>query len=60
MGSPGTAKRRSKVFRVAYEDAGTASDILETIVKEKKIFITDTYESYVGKEFPDGGKAGGA
>lgn len=29
----------------------TASDIRRPLLKKKKVFITDTYESYVGKEF---------
>ena len=35
----------------ALQEAEDRLHYTETIVKEKKIFITDTYESYLGKEF---------
>ena len=47
----GNSKAKSESLQAAYEDAGSRLRYTETIVKEKKIFITDTYESYVGKEF---------
>ena len=47
----GNSKAKIESLQAAYEDAGSRLRYTETIVKEKKIFITDTYESYVGKEF---------
>lgn len=47
----GNSKAKIDELKSAYEEAGSRLRYTETIVKEKKIFITDTYESYVGKEF---------
>ena len=47
----GNSKAKIESLQAAYEDAGSRLRYTETIVKEKKIFITDTYEIYVGKEF---------
>lgn len=45
--------RREKIDGLveSYDEASGRLRYTETIVKQKKIFITDTYESYVGKEF---------
>lgn len=47
----GNSKAKIEDLKLSYEDAVSRLRYTETIVKEKKIFITDTYESYVGKEF---------
>lgn len=47
----GNSKAKIDSLQAAYEEAGSRLGYTEAIVKEKKIFITDTYESYVGKEF---------
>lgn len=47
----GNSKAKIDDLKAAYEAAGSQLRYTETIVKEKKIFITDTYESYVGKDF---------
>lgn len=47
----GNSKVKIEELKLSYEDAVSRLRYTETMVKEKKIFITDTYESYVGKEF---------
>lgn len=48
-----TGNSKAKLDRLTadYEEAADRLRYTETMVKEKKIYITDTYESYVGKEF---------
>lgn len=47
----GNSKEKIDRLKADYEAASNRLNYTETIVKEKKIYITDTYESYVGKEF---------
>lgn len=47
----GNSKEKIENLRADYEEASDRLRYTETIVKEKKIYITDTYESYLGKEF---------
>lgn len=44
-------KARLHSLQADYEAAAGRLRYTETMVKEKKIYITDTYESYLGKEF---------
>lgn len=45
------AKAKIDAIQADYEAAAGRLRYTETMVKEKKIYITDTYESYLGKEF---------
>lgn len=47
----GNSRQRLEELTEAHHEAESRLRYTETIVKEKKIFITDTYESYLGKEF---------
>lgn len=48
-----TENNREKLegLKKDYEDAAVQLRHTQTMVKEKKIYITDTYESYLGREF---------
>lgn len=47
----GNSKDRLNSLSADLEEASGKLRYTETVVKEKKIYITDTYESYVGKDF---------
>lgn len=47
----GNSRVKLESLNADYEEAASRLRYTETMVKEKKIYITDTYESYVGKEF---------
>lgn len=47
----GNSRQKIDDLTESYQEASSRLRYTETILKEKKIFITDTYESYVGKEF---------
>lgn len=47
----GNSREKIESLTEAHHDAESRLRYTETIIKEKKIFITDTYEIYVGKEF---------
>lgn len=47
----GNSKEKIDNLKADYEAAVNRLRYTETMVQEKKIYITDTYESYVGKEF---------
>ena len=47
----GASKDKLQKLENAFEAAGANRREAETRVKEQTLFITDNYESYVGKEF---------
>jgi hypothetical protein len=47
----GNCRGKLKSLEEAHAEAQKRLRITETMLKEKKIYITDTYESYVGREF---------
>ena len=47
----GNSRPKIEEMTTALKEAEDRLRYTETIIKEKKIFITDTYESYLGKEF---------
>lgn len=47
----GNSRAKLDALAQSQQEAEDRLHYTETIVKEKKIFITDTYESYLGKEF---------
>lgn len=47
----GSSKEKIDALAAEYEEAKNRLRYTETVVKEKNIYIMDTYGSYVGKEF---------
>lgn len=47
----GNSREKVEGLKAAYAETSDRLKYTETIIKEKNIFITDTYESYVGREF---------
>ncbi|MCI9582606.1 hypothetical protein D3Z50_01760 [Clostridiaceae bacterium] len=47
----GNCREKIESLEEAHGEAQKRLRITETMLKEKKIYITDTYESYVGREF---------
>lgn len=47
----GNSKEKIDNLKADYDASVSRLHYTETMVKEKKIYITDTYESYVGKDF---------
>ena len=47
----GNSRQKIEELTMAHQEAQERLRYTETVVKEKKLFITDTYESYLGKEF---------
>lgn len=45
------SREKLESLKKDYEEAAGQLRYTQTMVKEKKIYITDTYESYLGKEF---------
>lgn len=50
-----TGNSKEKIERIKNDCEQTSKELVEVekAVKEKKIYITDTYESYIGREFLD-------
>lgn len=47
----GNSRGKLEALENSQREAESRLRYTETVIKEKKIFITDTYESYLGKEF---------
>lgn len=47
----GNSRTKLDALAASQQEAEDRLRYTETIIKEKKIYITDTYESYLGKEF---------
>ena len=47
----GNSRQRLEELAQAHQEVQDRLRYTEKVLKEKKIFITDTYESYLGKEF---------
>lgn len=47
----GNSRAKLEQLKEAHQEVESRLHYTETVIKEKRIFITDTYECYLGKEF---------
>ncbi len=47
----GNSQQKLQELMDSYQETASQLHYTETIVKEKRLFITDTYETYLGREF---------
>ena len=47
----GNSRAKLEQLKESHQEVESRLHYTETVIKEKRIFITDTYECYLGKEF---------